>query len=160
LRLLAVAALAAALTACAPPLDFRLDPSFDDEAAEDIVQAAREWNAITNSAHQITFDGDSWFIEKAHPPGPWAGITYRRERRILLTPLPRGTSYRPLAKHELGHALGLRHLCTASGVRGEAVDGAPACAPGRSLGVMDPVDASDAFSDADLAECREAGACN
>lgn len=146
------------VASCSPLLDFRLDPSFDDEAAEGIVQAAREWNAVTNDSHKITFDGDSWYIEKKVPDGPWAGVTYRGDKRIVLDPSP-NMPWRTLALHELGHALGLRHLCSSPRAMGEVVPNAPLCIPGVSLGVMDPITNSGAFTDADIHECREAGAC-
>lgn len=149
----------ALLCTCSPPLEFRLDPSFDDEAAEGIVQAARDWNGLTNEAHQITFDGDSWYIEKRQPPEGFNGWTSRSRQRVLLSPNPVGVSWRALAKHEFGHALGLRHTCWAPGVTGDSSTPKP-CEKGHSVGVMDPINPTGEFSAEDIAECRTIGACD
>jgi hypothetical protein len=161
-RLILVLALALTLAGCAPDLRFRLDPTFSEEAVAGILEAAREWNAITNADHQITFDGDSWYVANAAPPnGPWSGLTRRHERRIWIRPQPAGgTSYHLIAKHEFGHALGLRHLCWTPKALGELVENAPACDSSISLGVMDPAHGDISFSDADIQECIVVGACD
>lgn len=144
---------------CAPALDTRLDEKWSADDASQIRRAAEDWNAVTNAEHKITFDGSTWFVAKEDPSNGWGGLTQRGKRRISIRPdlAPDGLHF--VAKHEFGHMLGLRHLCTGPNVKGQVVDGGGLC-PENSLGVMDPVHGQAAFTPADLAECKAAGACD
>lgn len=129
----------ACLLAC-HPLAFSVDPAFSPDAQAQILRAAADWNTRTNTAHQISFDGNSWHFLSAEPPeGGYNGLTKMSERTIWCRPIPIGATYYDVALHEFGHALGLGHATT---------------------GVMMATTVSDEFTPEVMAECRRAGACS
>jgi hypothetical protein len=144
--------------ACEPDLVFAINQTFTPAEFEEIRAAANDWNVITNAEHKIRFGEGGWLILKRQPPGGWNGLAKRQEAEIWISPATT-EPVRRVARHEFGHALGLRHLCTTDSVQG-AVASYVQCDVKASRGVMDAWTASDEFSDEDKQECRRVGACD
>jgi len=138
LKLWSSLVLGATLSGCSVPLQFEIDSAFTADERTQIKAAADDWNRITGQDYKITFDGDSWVIYKRQPPAS-NGLTLVAGREVWITPKPVGASVRTIARHEFGHALGLRHT---------------------AKGVMYAGWAEDEFSAEDLVECRRVGACD
>lgn len=152
--------LAGLLAACSsfPPPHFRADTRFDELELGELHEAAAAWNAITAPSSRIAFDGIDWYVAKANPPGGFNGITDVKTATISIAPVrPDGATVYVVALHEFGHALGLRHICTAADAKGPSASSRPCTG---DLGVMDPHNVKRrAFSALDVEECKEADAC-
>lgn len=145
-----------ALAACIEPVAYTAAPEFPDSERDEIWQSARAWDAIVKPSRRIR-PGNNWIVVREEPPYGFNGYCDARLRKIWIRPVPGGgvSSY-AVAIHEFGHALGLRHICSAPGAKGNA-DPRPCGA--TTLGVMDPLHVGVTFSEEDRAECRRAGAC-
>lgn len=116
------------------PLTFRVDPAFG--TSQPFEDAATKWNLFTVTAKHITPDPNgNWDIVQKAPDTGFNGLTDTSSRTVEIKP---GSDPYLVSIHEFGHILGLHHT---------------------SHGVMDPLHATDQFSEEDLKECREAGAC-
>lgn len=137
-----VAAISMLLTACAltscgsGDVDCEIDAMFNTSQQSEIQRAGKDWNAFTTRAVTFSNDGDWLIIPATVPLG--LGLEQKQRRLIRISPSTPDDQVYAVALHELGHALGLRHV---------------------SQGVMDPVRQTIKFSDEDMAECRRAGAC-
>lgn len=118
-------------------IDCTVDDVFTAGQQDEIQRAADAWNAFTVRPVRLTDDGD-WLILPALVPGGWLGYSQPRRRLIRVSPMTPDDQIYAVALHELGHALGLRHV---------------------SQGVMDPTRQTVDFSEQDMAECRRVGAC-
>lgn len=124
-----------------PPAFFGIDPAFSAGEIDAIVQAASDWNARLDERHQIRFELADWpwFIRRRAPAFGMAGSCTVGSASIEIRPGLSLAMVRAVARHELGHALELRHV---------------------RRGVMQATVYEDTeFSPEDLAECRRVGAC-
>lgn len=139
MRLLAAAALAL-LVGCVEPDDpsFDIDSGFSDADVGGIVRAMGRWNKLTIPSKRMTLDRpSSWRIERRDPGTGFNGECLWPDRVVLIRP---GSDAEMVFLHEGGHVLDLGHV----------PDG---------TGVMSKSDALPDFTEADMAECRRAGAC-
>lgn len=134
----AVIALAAlSLVSCADSgVDCEIDSEFTAEEQLEIRRAADDWNTRATREVRFVADGD-WLILPAST-SLGLGLAQGRRRIIRINPSTPDDQVYAVALHELGHALGLRHV---------------------KQGVMDPNRQTIIFSEEDMAECRRAGAC-
>jgi hypothetical protein len=135
---IALAALAAGTMSCAGDgVDCEIDSEFTDTEQSEIRRAADDWNAIAIREVRFVQEGD-WLILPAST-SIGLGLAQGKRRLIRINPSTPEDQVYAVALHELGHALGLRHV---------------------KQGVMDPHRQTIVFSNEDMAECRRAGACN
>ena len=145
-----------ALAACIEPVAYTPAREFPDSERAEIWAAARKWDEIVKPARRIR-PGTNWLVVREEPPYGFNGYASSRERKIWIRPVPGGgVSTYEIALHEWGHALGLRHTCTAPGAKGSVASSRPCTG---DFGVMDPTKPNVEFTDEDVKECREAGAC-
>ena len=153
----ALALLLLALVACIEPVAYRPAPEFPDSERAEIWRAARAWDAIVKPSRRIR-PGNDWIVVREEPPYGFNGYAHTGLRKIWIRPVPGGgVSTYEIALHEWGHALGLRHICTAPGAKGEAN---PRPCGTEALGVMDPLHVGTTFTEEDRQECRRSGACD
>lgn len=144
------------LAGCIEPVAYTPAREFPDSEREEIWKAARAWDAIVKPERRIR-PGNNWIVVREEPPYGFNGYASRTQRKIWIRPVPGGgVSTYAIAIHEWGHALGLRHICTAPGAKGDAD---PRPCGSEAMGVMDPMHVGTTFSEDDKAECRRAGAC-
>ncbi len=125
----------------------------------EIRRAMSRWTAVSGVTLVAVERGD-WLVVMAPTGMSQPGLTQRRRQLVRIDPrTPDGQVY-PIALHELGHVLDLRHTCVSAdpGVVGEVANDRP-CDPYRSFGVMDPAHLDTVIGADDLAECAEAGSC-
>jgi len=158
-RALAVA-LFAACSSSPTGYAFDVDARFKPASRDAFLHAQDAWNAITNADHQLSIDGGDWRVAAEWPSpecGRHPGCTHSRARVVQIYS---DGDVLTIARHELGHVLGLQHTCvSADETVSPAAPGAPPCVFGRPAGVMDPDNGSPTFTDSDLAECRRVSAC-
>lgn len=134
--LLFVSACASRAEDMVPP-ELQIDSTFAPEERVVVLQAVSRWEAATGRSNV----GNGWRIVKQIPPNGGAG--WAEGRVVQISPGLSSFELSVTATHELGHVLGLGH--TTSGVmRG-----------GEGLRGPD----TDVITEADLEECRRAGAC-
>ncbi len=143
-RALVAAVFAATTLGCGDgDLEIAIDDAFSVCEAAEIRRAVDAWNAITKRRLVVWGGGAGseaeWLILSARVPGGWRG-SYVRSRHLIrvdptTTPLEKVFA---VAQHEIGHALGLRHV---------------------GDGVMADRRERTVFTADDLAECERVGAC-
>lgn len=149
----------AAFLACASPT-FDLDEKWSPEEQAEIRRAGDAWAPIVKPHFRPRFtESGDWDVVRRAPAGGYNGLTEHGDREITINPSAPGSSLFCVARHEIGHALGLRHVCFASWAKGAVVPGAPDCDPRAPAGVMDPSACPETFSALDLAECTFQGVC-
>lgn len=157
-----ILALAVLLTGCAPELTFRVVGPATDEQRAALADGVGRWNAVTDAKHKLRIDprGDYQvsFPDRIVANGhDWDGrecTMHTFRDRILgnqdcpVAPSVRvvralvGARLLQVMRHELGHALGIKHIDE---------DGPLMGGPGRAK--------ADDITERDVTECRRVGAC-
>jgi len=122
LALLAKAVLAASLLllgvdAHADELRLSIDPGFSMYERATILRAVNEWNAALQGARHIEIADGGWVVKPSDASHIVnvnqckAGLTNRLTREIDINDqcMPKG-ALAPVARHEIGHMLGLPHI--------------------------------------------------
>lgn len=129
-----------------PPRSLDVSSEFTPEQQAEIANSAERWNARTTRP-LLVLHGGRWSVLRRQPDGPFVGLTVASTHTVLLAPSETDVSW--VSLHELGHVLGLSHVC--HGVMwGTNPPPPPGC--------MADHPETD-FTDEDIAECRRVGAC-
>ncbi len=126
--------------------------------ASEIRRAVARWNDVTRVTVAIVDRGE-WILTTAPMPSTEGGLTQHSRHLVRIDQdLPDAYVY-PVALHELGHVLDLRHTCLAAPpVAGPVASDRP-CDQAHSLGVMDPTHHDAELTADDIRECKAAGSC-
>lgn len=155
-------ALTLLLAGCSPALTFRVDPAATPEQRGAVASSIADWNVHTNAKHKLRLDASGDYLVYFPPriqvsDGPDADnepdlaggreCTHRGKDCPIAPSIAAlreytGARLLQVLRHELGHALGIKHIDE---------DGALMGGPGRAK--------AEDITDRDITECRRVGAC-
>jgi hypothetical protein len=132
-----------------------VDASFPESRRGAVLAAIRAWDDESSRGLRVE-PGGEWLVIQAPLPVVGSAYTQRPRHLVRFDPARPEAIVFADAMHEVGHVLGLEHICRGAIALGKVSVERP-CDPARSFGVMDPETISFELTDDDRAECRRVG---